>query len=124
MEALAFKKNLALLLVMFMTIGMIIDFSLPGRVVFTMFGYLEDIILEAPADMRQKGNEDIPTPAIKVIFDVDELVNLLTLQHVIFSTDWWLGCYLLLNVHIQIYKLLLHFYVLRCTNQPNRIIES
>ena len=37
-----------------------------------MFGYLEDIILEAPADMQQKGNKDIPTPAIKGIFDVDE----------------------------------------------------
>ena len=37
-----------------------------------MFDYLEDIILEAPADMRQKGNKDIPTPAIKGIFDVDE----------------------------------------------------
>ena len=48
------------------------DFSLLGRVVFTMFGYLEDIILEAPADMRQKGDNDIPTLAIKGIFDVDQ----------------------------------------------------
>ena len=54
-------------------LGMTIDFSLPGRVVFTMFGYLEDIILEAPADMRQQGDKDIPTPAIKGIFDVDKI---------------------------------------------------
>ena len=33
-------------------LGMMIDFILLGRVVFTMFDYLEDIILEAPDDMR------------------------------------------------------------------------
>ena len=53
-------------------LGMRIDFTLPGRVVFTMFNYLEDIIFEAPAYMQQKGNKDIPTPAIKGIFNVDE----------------------------------------------------
>ena len=53
-------------------LGMTIDFSLSGRVVFTMFGYLEDIILEAPVDMQQKGNKDVPTLAVKDIFDVDE----------------------------------------------------
>ena len=40
-------------------LGMTIDFTLPGKVVFTMFGYLEDIIFEAPADIRQKDNTNI-----------------------------------------------------------------
>ena len=52
-------------------LGMTIDFSLPGRVVFTMFDYLEDIILEAPVDMRRTDNRDIPTPATKGVFNVD-----------------------------------------------------
>ena len=53
-------------------LGMTIYFSLPGRVVFTMFDYLEGIILEAPVDIRQKGDKYIPTAAVKGIFDVDE----------------------------------------------------
>ena len=53
-------------------LGMMIDFILLGRVVFTMFDYLEDIILEAPDDMRWKDNKDAPTPAIKGIFNVNE----------------------------------------------------
>lgn len=47
-------------------LGMTINFSLPGRVMFTMFGYLEDIILETLVDMRQKSDKEVPTPATKV----------------------------------------------------------
>ena len=33
-------------------LGMTIDYSLPDKVVFTMFDFLEDIIVEAPADLK------------------------------------------------------------------------
>ena len=67
---------------------MTIDFTLPGRVVFTMFGYLEDIILEAPVDMQQKNIKDIPTTAIKGVFDVDENSKPLDPEKVISFIDW------------------------------------
>lgn len=34
-------------------LGMTIDYSVPGKVVFTMFDYLEDIIVEAPAELKK-----------------------------------------------------------------------
>lgn len=35
-------------------LGLTIDYSMPGNVVFTMFEYLEDIILEAPKELLPK----------------------------------------------------------------------
>ena len=45
-------------------LGMTIDYSLAGKVVFTMYNYLEDIIVEAPADLKKSrsqypGNENL-----------------------------------------------------------------
>ena len=34
-------------------LGITIDYSLPGKVVFTMFDFLEDIIVEAPDDLKK-----------------------------------------------------------------------
>ena len=48
-----------------------INFSLPGKVVFSMFGYLEDIILEGLEDMRYK-KKNVLTPAVQAIFKVNE----------------------------------------------------
>lgn len=45
-------------------LGMTIDYSLPDKVVFTMFDFLKDIIVEAPADLKSSrscypGNGDL-----------------------------------------------------------------
>lgn len=34
---------------------MVLDYSLPGKIVLTMFKYLEDIIVEAPKDSKKDG---------------------------------------------------------------------
>jgi hypothetical protein len=49
-------------------LGLTIDYSNKGKVVFTMYDYLEDIIGEMPDDM----NETAPTPASDNLFDVDD----------------------------------------------------
>ena len=48
-------------------LGMIIDWSTEGKVVFTMYDYLEDILSEAPADFD---GEDV-TPAVSNLFSVN-----------------------------------------------------
>ena len=34
-------------------LGMVLDYSIPGKIAFTMFEYLEDIIVEAPEDLKK-----------------------------------------------------------------------
>ena len=46
---------------------MIIDWTIEGNVVFTMYGYLEDSLAEAPPDFD---GEDV-TPAISELFSVN-----------------------------------------------------
>ena len=54
-------------------LGITIDYSEKGRVIFTMYDYLEDILDEMPGDM--KGTS--PTPASGNLSDVDEDPTLL-----------------------------------------------
>jgi hypothetical protein len=49
-------------------LGITIDYSEKGKVKFTMYDYLEDIMAEIPDDMRGTS----PTPASDNLFDVDE----------------------------------------------------
>jgi hypothetical protein len=49
-------------------LGITIDYSEIGKVKFTMYKYLEDILNEMPVDM----NGTTPTPASDNLFDVDE----------------------------------------------------
>jgi hypothetical protein len=49
-------------------LGITIDYSERGKVMFTMYDYLEDILDEMPNDM----NGTAPTPASDNLFDVDE----------------------------------------------------
>ena len=49
-------------------LGMTIDWSVDGKVIFTMYDYLEDILAEAPDDFD---GEDV-TPAVSDLFQVDE----------------------------------------------------
>ena len=51
-------------------LGLIIDFLLPGKVVFSMFDYLEDIIVEAPLDLKTGPKHK--TPASRKMFSVNE----------------------------------------------------
>jgi hypothetical protein len=45
-----------------------IDFSMPGKVKFTMEGYVNEILSGAPPDM----DSESPTPAASHLFDVNE----------------------------------------------------
>ena len=47
---------------------MTIDWSIDGKVIFTMYNYLEDILAETPDDFD---GEDM-TPAVSNLFQVDE----------------------------------------------------
>jgi hypothetical protein len=49
-------------------LGIMIDYSEKGKVTFTMYDYLEDILDEMPADMRGTA----PTPASDNLFEVGE----------------------------------------------------
>jgi hypothetical protein len=49
-------------------LGITIDYSEVGKVIFTMYDYLEDILAEMPDDM----NGGAPTPASDNLFDVDD----------------------------------------------------
>ena len=49
-------------------LGMTIDWSSDGQVIFTMFDYLEDILAEAPSDFH---GDDV-SPAVSGLFQVDE----------------------------------------------------
>jgi hypothetical protein len=49
-------------------LGITIDYSETGKVIFTMYDYLEDILAEMPDDM----NGGAPTPASDNLFDVDD----------------------------------------------------
>ena len=49
-------------------LGITIDYSEKGKVIFTMYDYLEDILEEMPNDMRGTS----PTPASSNLFDADE----------------------------------------------------
>ena len=50
-------------------LGMTIDYSIQGKVVFTMFDFLEDIIVEAPEDLK---NQLSRYPGNNKLFHVDE----------------------------------------------------
>ena len=39
-----------------MYLGITIDYSIAGKVVFTMFNYLEDVIVEAADDLKNSGS--------------------------------------------------------------------
>ena len=47
-------------------LGMTIDWSVDGKVIFTMYDYLEEILAEAPYDFD---GEDV-TPAVSDLFQV------------------------------------------------------
>jgi hypothetical protein len=55
-------------------LGITIDYSEKGKVKFTMYDYLEDVVSDMPDDMRGTS----PTPASDNLFDVDEESTLLT----------------------------------------------
>ena len=54
-------------------LGLTIDFLLPGKVVFSMFDYLEDIVVEAPLDLKMGPRHK--TPASGKLFSVDKNSN-------------------------------------------------
>ena len=56
-------------------LGLTVDFSLPGKVVFSMFSYLEDIIVEAPLDLKTGPKRK--TPASRKLFTVNKDLPLL-----------------------------------------------
>ena len=39
---------------------MVLDYSIPGKIPFTMFKYFEDIIVEAPEDLKKGGFNKYP----------------------------------------------------------------
>jgi Reverse transcriptase (RNA-dependent DNA polymerase) len=49
-------------------LGMVIDFSLPGKVMVTMFDYIKDMLKDLPKDM----DGIAPNPAASYLFEVDE----------------------------------------------------
>ena len=49
-------------------LGMVIDYSIPGKVMFNMFDYLEDIIANLPEDL--KTNRSTTSPAATHLFNV------------------------------------------------------
>ena len=51
-------------------LGLTIDFSLPGKVVFSMFDYLEDIVVETPLDLKMGPRHK--TPASGKLFNVNK----------------------------------------------------
>ena len=59
-------------------LGLTIDYSMPGNVVFSMFNYLEDIIVEAPLDLKVGPKHK--TPASGKLFHVDETSPLLNTE--------------------------------------------
>ena len=59
-------------------LGLTIDFSMPGNVVFSMFDYLEDIIVEAPLDLKVGPKHK--TLASGKLFQIDETSPLLSTE--------------------------------------------
>ena len=59
-------------------LGLTIDYSMPGNVVFSMFDYLEDIIVEAPLDLKVGPKHK--TPASGKLFHVDKTSPLLNTE--------------------------------------------
>lgn len=55
-------------------LGMTIDYSLTNKVVFTMYDFIEDIIVEAPADLKKSKSK---YPGNDKLFHVDENSKLL-----------------------------------------------
>ena len=51
-------------------LGLRMDYSYPGWVIFTMFDYLEDIIVESPDDLKPRSN--CKYPSNDKLFHVDE----------------------------------------------------
>ena len=49
-------------------LGMIIDYSVPGKIMFTMIDYIKSMLSELPKDM----DGTAPTPAASHLFEVDE----------------------------------------------------
>ena len=60
---------------MYEYLGLTIDFSMPGNVVFSMFDYLEDIIVEALLDLKMGPKHK--TPASKNLFHIENMSALL-----------------------------------------------
>ena len=50
-------------------LGLWIDYSIPSKVIFTMYDYIEDIIVEAPDDLKPK---NCKYPSNNKLFHVDE----------------------------------------------------
>ena len=48
---------------------MTLDYSIPGKVAFTMFDFMEDVILEAPENLRKSRSQ---YPATQSLFKVNE----------------------------------------------------
>jgi Reverse transcriptase (RNA-dependent DNA polymerase) len=49
-------------------LGMVIDYSIPGKVMFTMIDFIKDMLNDLPKDM----DGTVPTPAASHQFEVDE----------------------------------------------------
>ena len=67
-------------------LGLRIDYSFPIKVCFTMFDYLEDIIVEAPDDLKSK---NCKYPSNDKLFHVNEDSPLLDAKKPIYFTDSW-----------------------------------
>ena len=55
-------------------LGMTLDYSLPGKVAFTMFDFLEDVIVEAPDNLKKSRSQ---YPATQNLFKVNQSSPLL-----------------------------------------------
>jgi hypothetical protein len=47
-------------------LGMVIDYSIPGKVMFTMIDYIKSMLSDLPEDM----DDTVPTPAAFYVFEV------------------------------------------------------
>ena len=61
-------------------LGLTIDFYLPGKVVFSMFEYLEDIVVEAPLDLKNRPKHK--TPASRKLSSVNNYSPLICQEKV------------------------------------------
>ena len=53
-------------------LGMVIDFSIRGKVMFTMIDYIKDMLRDLPKDLPKDMDGTAPTPAASHLFEVDE----------------------------------------------------
>ena len=95
-------------------LGMTIDYSEDSTVKFTMYDYLEDIVLEAPDDMDGKS----VTVASDHLFTVNDKCEKLDPEIADYYHRTVAGCCLRPRGLVQIYRQLLHSYV---PELPHRI---